>query len=587
MELSAEQRVAVEHTQDVYVTACPGSGKTRALTARIQRAMYELPNRANKVLAVTFTNRAADEILSRMEASEEFVPSKLWAGTIHSFALEWILRPYAGYIPELANGFSLSDEYESKKILDEVKKEYDVGFYDPVVTQYDRLGNVKNAIQNAQTAEKKYREILASKRKIDFDRALYLAYKLLLDNHEIAHSIASIFPVICVDEVQDTSDLQYGILSLLHQNGMPKPNLFIVGDVNQSIYQGIGGMAKNFAELQAEFEHANFTHFHFTDNYRSTQRIVDYFSHFRTGPAISSKAKYTKEHGTIQFLNQSLDKDMLAYKIAEIIQLELDRGTKESEICVIAPVWPFVRTVTRKLVNLLPHAHFDAPALSPFYGQNDNFWYTVSKLALTEPSSRLMSARTRWSNQIIDKLLENFELDDGLTPRQLLKIINSFKSEQNIGTEYLRECFTYLLSELQLSLTSDKFLHEDFECFFEKAQHNIERNEGQYDDSIDTFRNFFKESTGIVVNSCHGVKGEEYDCVITFGLLQGVVPHWNDIYNRQLPHAAKESASKLLYVISSRAKRRLYLIAESGRVTTKRNPYQTSEILQKYNFQYD
>ena len=586
MKLSKEQQVAVEHDEDVYVTACPGSGKTRALTARITRAMLELPSRANKVLAVTFTNRAADEITSRIEANEYFVPAKLWAGTIHSFALEWILRPYAGYLPELANGFSLSDEYESKKILDETKKKHGLGFYDRVVTHYDRSGNVINTAVSAVNSEREYRQILQSRKKIDFDRALYLAYKLLVDNEEIAHSIASIFPTVCVDEVQDTSDLQYGILSTLHRHALPKPALFIVGDVNQSIYQGIGGLAKNFKELQAEFEHANFTHFNFSDNYRSTQRIVDYFSNFRKGPSIISKATYCDEQGTIQFLNQSVDKDMVADKIAKIIQSELNSGTTESEICVIAPVWQHVRTVTRKLVNLLPNVNFDAPALSPFYGQNENFWYTVAKLALTEPSSRLMSARTRWANKVIDRLTESFELESELTPRKFLKIINAFQSPENIGTEYLKECFHYFLLRLKVSIESDKFLYDDFHNFFEKAHQNIERNQGQYDDSVEAFRNFFKESTGIVVNSCHGVKGEEFDCVISFGLLQGVLPNWNDIIDRP-PHVASESASKLLYVIASRAKKNLYLIAENGRLTQSRRPYKTTEILQNYPYQYD
>ncbi|MCK4784030.1 MAG: UvrD-helicase domain-containing protein, partial [Desulfobacteraceae bacterium] len=106
IHLNEKQKVAVEHPGNVVVTACPGSGKTRILTYRVIRGLEELTSTKHRIIAMTFTNRATDEIQSRLEQLS-INHKQLWAGTIHAFALEWILRPYAPYVPRLQKGFSI------------------------------------------------------------------------------------------------------------------------------------------------------------------------------------------------------------------------------------------------------------------------------------------------------------------------------------------------------------------------------------------------------------------------------------------------------------------------------------------------
>jgi superfamily I DNA/RNA helicase len=89
-----------------------------------------------------------------------------------------------------------------------------------------------------------------------------------------------------------------------------------------------------------------------------------------------------------------------------------------------------------------------------------------------------------------------------------------------------------------------------------------------------------------VVSTCHGVKGEEFTTVIAFGLLQGYIPNWQSIIHGT-GNKATEEASKLLYVICSRAKKHLHLIAEAGRLTGSRRPYLTTEVLAALNYNYD
>jgi len=148
---------------------------------------------------------------------------------------------------------------------------------------------------------------------------------------------------------------------------------------------------------------------------------------------------------------------------------------------------------------------------------------------------------------------------------------------------YLAEFFETLFSQLGISIPSSLSLQEHHDAFFESSQARIERlrKEGvEFISEIGTFRKVFQERTGITVSTIHGIKGDEYDCVIAYGLLEGMVPHFND-------PDGQESAKKLLYVICSRAKKNLHLISERERLNGLRQEYQPTEILAAHTFQYD
>ena len=121
-ELNPEQAAAVEEPSSVFLVACPGSGKTRTLTYKIA---YELSRRTDKriVVAITYTHRAADEIQERVEALG-VDSSALWIGTIHSFCLEWIIKPYGIYVPELARGYTVLDRHDREKMLERLCAPY-------------------------------------------------------------------------------------------------------------------------------------------------------------------------------------------------------------------------------------------------------------------------------------------------------------------------------------------------------------------------------------------------------------------------------------------------------------------------------
>jgi hypothetical protein len=248
-----------------------------------------------------------------------------------------------------------------------------------------------------------------------------------------------------------------------------------------------------------------------------------------------------------------------------------------------------VRAIARQLVERLPGVGLDAPGLSPLYSVRDSVWYKLARLALTTPTPDRIRSRARCAADVIVDLefLLGISVPDGISsPRRLLRTVNQLQSTKTDGLPYLREIFSMFLEVCSIGLETHLALKESYELFFEKAESRLEELENDMPTSADSFRKIFSHPSGVVVNTCHGVKGEEFDTVIAFGLLRGYVPHWSVIIHGTNEQAAQRE-SKLLYVVASRAKRHLHLIAEDGRVTKSRHRYQTSTLLGRIDFDYD
>lgn len=589
IRLSAQQWEVVELQGHVVVTACPGSGKTRVLTARIIRGLAELTSAKHRVVAMTFTNRAADEIQSRLDDSD-VSPERLWAGTIHGFALEWILRPYAAYSDRLRTGFAVADEYVSDRVIEEIRAARRVSRNLEISTRRDRSGNVSNPDPVAAEIYDEYQNRLATAKLMDYDDILFHAYSVLNENREIAQTLGSIIKLMCVDEIQDTQDLQYAILSTIFRASTSPPELFLVGDVDQCIYASLGAQCRSRPEIEMEFGLTGIHDRCLTGNYRSTQRIVDFFRNFR--PAVErtrALSELATDRGIITLRDQVVTRLEVPAVVAQLVSDALARGAASSEICVMAPHWRHVRAMARTLVSALPSVNFDAPGLSPLHCQRENVWFKVARLFLTEPSSSLYRTRFRWANELMRECRDVYGVafPDGIdTPRAVLRLINSIRSSSTDGLDYLADVFAQLLIHLTAAPEELDQLCIARGVFFDKAMANIERGEGELPTDVESFRRLFGQRSGVVVSTCHGVKGEEYETVIAFGLLRGFVPNWKVIMNGS-DTAAMEEESRLLYVICSRAKRHLHLIAESGHFTRSRRPYETADMLRRVEYAYD
>jgi DNA helicase-2/ATP-dependent DNA helicase PcrA len=403
--------------------------------------------------------------------------------------------------------------------------------------------------------------------------------------------LASIFRVICVDEVQDIQDLQYGILSTIFRVSPSSMTLFFVGDENQSIYESLGAMTKTPQQIAVEFGLDTIKHLDLSGNYRSTQRIINLYSKLRPSVGfIESLAEYADQTGHVTFENQSITNHDLAPAIAKRIAACIADGIPTHEICVLAPQWELVQNLARRLVNELPEVDFDAPGLSPLHSSRENFWFKIARLVLTRPSPQKNRTRMRWAKEAIADLhaITRIAIPDGIaTPRRLLRLLNSLSSHESEGLPYLRDVFKIFLSQIKLDIETCLALKEAYEGFFAKAEKHFSGNSQGIASDIESFRRLFSHPSGVVVSTCHAVKGEEYEAVIAFGLLRGYIPHWSVVRTNDRALAI-ESESKLLYVICSRAKRRLHLISEFGRRTKTSNAlYETCTLLSTLQFNFD
>lgn len=582
--LNKSQKAAISLEGNVLLKACPGSGKTRVIVHKIA---YELEKQHTnrKIGAVTFTNRAADEIISRLDAMG-IDSNRLWTGTIHSFCLEWIVKPYHCFVEELKYGFSLADPEFCKDLEKELKDKYGIGVFEEINYRLTPSGDFETVDSQQRQLLNEYHEILESKKLIDFEQLLYYAYIIVSSNEKIAKTLGNIFFQLCVDEFQDTRELQYLILGEITKLSKLKTHIIFVGDVDQSVYTSLGGVAKSKEEIE-NYIGAPINELTLSGNYRSTQKIIDYYSNYQTIPIkIEALGEIQNAESTIS-LNKSLSKEAIVPVICNIIKQSMENGVPAHEICVLVPQWWLITSITKKIKHELPDVPFDASSMSPMSRLRENIWFKISRLFLTDPSLELQNKRQRWANEILNKLgeLTNTNIiDSENSTRHFLKLVNSIKPNESIATKFLRKCFMSLTQKLSLPMDDNSVLKEEFDFFFKKTQERLEDETYSFPDEISEFRKMFKYQTGVVINTCVGIKGEEFDTVIAYGLLKGYLPHWNEIINN---NREVESSLNSLYVICSRAKRNLYLFAECDRKTKSGNSYEINRQLYDVSLQYD
>jgi len=586
-DLNADQVKAIEQPGSVFLTACPGSGKTRTLTYKIARELSLLASDKQRVVAITYTHRAADEIQERIEQLGVDT-SQLWIGTIHSFCLEWILRPYAIYHPELKNGFRVINAHDTERAHEALCgmhggkiSTFDCGHYFTPAGYVVSCDDWKQA--KVHVLLQQYWQDLRANRQVDFELILAYAYDLIRDLPSISVLLGSIFATVLVDEYQDTKEIQYAILGSILKASNGKAMAFIVGDPNQAIYGSLGGYAITPAEF-SKLSGVIFKELDLSQNYRSSDRIVGYFENFnQLSSKITAEGEFKYFASVISF-DYSTDRHTLQAEIVRLIRYNVETiGIAPGQVCIVGPQWPPLAAMTRQLVAALPDYSFAGPGMVPFARDIDNFWYKLSRIILTEASPQLYIRRGRWAGEVIAGLELAGVNISGITRKSLLRASNGITSTETDGLKYLLECFNALLAALNIDRATSPMLVEHYDAFVEGSQRRIDKLIAVGANAIAEvamFRKVFAEKTGITVSTIHGVKGAEYEAVIAFGLLEGMVPHFKE-------SDKVSSANRLLYVICSRAKKNLHLISEAGRGRGRSNVYLPTEVLLACGFSYD
>ncbi|MDQ0561176.1 superfamily I DNA/RNA helicase [Rhizobium mesoamericanum] len=587
-DLNDEQTDAVLHDGSVFLAACPGSGKTRALTYKIALELSKLESERHWVVAITYTHRAAEEIAERIEKLGVST-DRLWIGTIHSFCLDWIIRPYAIYHDRVANGFRVIDQHETDDILTELCQQspnyvrpLDCRYYF-TTTGFELEGANPNRRAAATAVLQRYWDRLQEHRQLDFEMILSCAHDLIASNPTIPVLLGSLFRYILIDEYQDTKEIQYAIVAAILRASAGNTRTFIVGDPNQAIYGSLGGYAMTRPEFAAragiDLAGKSLSH-----NYRSSERIVGYFSNYCVVPAVIEAVGKDRDYGSFISFDQEISHQELDDEIVRLIRHNIETlGISPHEICVVGPQWVQLAAITRRLVAALPEYNFDGPGMAPFSRDQDNIWFKISRLALTRPEPQMFVRRMRWAGEVLEHF-RSVGVDTLKTSRRdLLRHCNQIDILVDDGLEYLELFFDELLLALGIDIALFPSLDDHRTAFFERSRIQIERLENvgvQAVSNIAMFRRVFASRSGITISTIHGVKGAEFDSVIAFALLEGMVPHFAD------PNAL-DSAKKLLYVIASRPRKNLHLIAEVGRVNGIGEPYETTNVLAGRIFGYD
>lgn len=589
--LNEEQEGAIRNEESVLLLACPGSGKTRTLTYKIAYELSQLKSEKEFVVAITYTNNAADEIKERVELLGVNT-EQLWIGTIHSFCLEWILKPYHQYLDELKYGFRVISSFDSEKILTELCSPFDkpkITYWDcGIIAKTDDYYLTCLDVGKHKSLQKIYSDYFKTLKKnnqIDFEQILFYTYQLLVRKPIISRVLCKIFPFILIDEYQDTKEIQYHIIAKILSANCGNSKTLIVGDPNQSIYESLGGFPMSKTDLERLLGFKLFE-LGLTKNYRSSDRIIKYFEHYKTYPNSIVACGCDKDYPSIITYTTSVSVDNIIEKVACLILFNVEeKGISPNEICIVAPQWVHIASITRRLMVRLPDYSFDGPGMAPFSRDIDNFWFKVSRIALTEPSPYMYVRRLRWSKEVL-KELDSIGVDvSEMSDKRFLRICNSISISENDGLKYLELFFIEICNYLSISIGDYDMLYEHFAAFFESSKSRIDRlvKEGNpCIGEIENFRKVFKQKDGITVSTIHGVKGEEYDTMIGFALLDDYVPHFNDV-------KGYENAKKLLYVLASRARKNLHIISEYGRGVNKYNPEGKSPTphLLEYKYCYD
>ena len=283
--LNKEQQQAVQHTEGpLLILAGAGSGKTKVLTVRIAHLLAQGVN-PYEILAITFTNKAAKEMKSRVEGLVGDVANRIWLSTFHSFCAKFLrfeLDNFLGY----NSNFTIYDTSDSQAVIKAALKALNLDDkYYPVGAMIVAISDAKNKLLFASDFRKQARDFYQQKvadvyeyyerelRKnnaLDFDDLLLVAVKLLQSNEAVLDKYSKRFRYVMIDEYQDTNHAQYLLAKLLASHWK---NIAVVGDADQSIYAWRGADIQNILDFEKDYP--NCTSIKLEQNYRSTKIILD------------------------------------------------------------------------------------------------------------------------------------------------------------------------------------------------------------------------------------------------------------------------------------------------------------------------
>jgi len=594
-ELNPSQLEAVQLTEGPYlVIAGAGSGKTRVLVFRVAY-LVEKGIRPNEILLLTFTRKAAEEMLKRASALLDERCKRVSGGTFHSFA-NYILRKYAGNLG-LSNNFTILDESDAEDTINLIRTQ--LGFHkqekrfprkkailevisksvnkseDLEVVLYEKYPHFIEWAKEIKKIRDEYAKYKRIKSLLDYDDLLVYLKELLATHDNIRKSLSRKYKYIMVDEYQDTNKLQAYIACLLASE---HKNIMVVGDDAQSIYSFRGANFKNIIDFPKIFKDAKIITLE--ENYRSTQPILN-LTNAVIGQAREKFEKnlYTKKKSSklpvfIDARDENSQSKYIADKILELREEGIELGdmavlfrsgwhSNDLEIELASRNIPFSKYGGQKFVEAA-HIKDILSCLRITYNIADEVsWYRVLLLmrGIGPKTAERIIKEVVLNKKDIDSSIKDFrKTEDVAQFFRLLKKIDSSSQTPDELIEIFLEYYQPLLKEKYDDFNKrlndlDSLLHiasryKSLEQFLsDMALEPPER-------SIIEAGLRDRDDSRLTLSTIHSAKGLEWHTVFLIFVAEGHLPSYLSLENEE----DIEEELRLLYVAATRAKENLFLL---------------------------
>lgn len=626
--LNDKQREAVTTTEGpLLIVAGAGSGKTTVLVNRIAYIIDQAKAAPYNILAITFTNKAANEMKERIAALLPGLSNEMWVGTFHSICVRILRRSIdlLGY----TNDFVIYDTADVKTLMKECYRELDIDDKNfPARSVMSIISNAKNDSLDAETFEsvykndfrmsvvariyKLYQGKLKRNNALDFDDIILNTVKILSLNPEVLQKYQNRFRYILVDEYQDTNNIQYLLISLLAGG---HGNICVVGDDDQSIYKFRGANIGNILSFESDYENAK--RITLEQNYRSTQVIL------RAANAViaNNQGRMGKELWTakdggekIRVFTAPSEYDEARFIARTIKEYQAENG-KFSDCAILYRTNAQSRVIEEMLMReAVPYRvlaglrFYDRKEIKDIIAylrliHNPNDDMSLRRI-INEPKRKIGGAT-------VDKLTALAMAKD-CSVYDIIRNANLFEGELKSATKKLEEFFNLMESLIVLKdtipltqlmtrvlndtgylamLQLDNSIENQTRCEnideFMNVAAEFEKNpeyEGKLSEFLESVTlisdvdSYDEDEDAAVMMTIHSAKGLEFPVVFLTGMEEGLFPGMRSIGNAD----DIEEERRLCYVAITRAREQLYITKSQSRtVYGKTTPAQPSRFFKE------
>lgn len=630
--LNSSQQEAVTHSGGpLLVLAGAGSGKTRIITERISHLIEEQNIRPYNILAVTFTNKAANEMKHRLFQSAGLEAKNVWIGTFHSTSLR-ILKRDIDKMEGYRRDFVIYDDSDQLKLIKDCMGRLNIGerLISPksARAQIDGAKNkgfgadspeMNEYDKNVQKIYSLYDEELRKSNALDFGDLLHLTVKLLEKNPEVLENYQNQFQHILVDEYQDTNYVQYKIVEMLSRK---HKNIFVVGDDNQSIYGWRGADIKNILNFEKDYPNARIIKLE--QNYRSTKNILGAANELiKNNKNRHEKNLFTDNDSgdLIDYYEARDDKDEAKHISLEIENLKKKEGRPYKDMAIFFRTNSQSRLIEEEL--LAKSIPYKIVGGTEFYKRREIKDILAYLRLIANPSDeiglkRIINVPPRGIGKVTIDKLELIAEDRGISFYEAIQITLKEKLHSSGALNKLERLNNLLVELIEFPEKDDvvdlinhvlyKTKYLDMLEKEEERRENIgeiinlaaefveEREEPTLSEFLDSVSlasdldNYTEDSDQVTLMTLHSAKGLEFPVVFIAGLEENLLPHYNSTMSGQV-----EEERRLFYVGLTRAKEKLYLASanrrmvfgkQQGTVTSRFVSELPTDLIKMQNFDF-